>query len=65
MPCSDVANILFYFHLLRAQSNSVTLWTVADQTPLSMASPGKNTAVDRPACLQESVMSPALVLPPR
>ena len=59
------SKLLFYFHLLCAQSNSVTPWTVADQIPLSMGSPGKNTGVDRRALLQGSLMSPALVLPPR
>ena len=64
MPCSDVASFCSTSTCC-VLSPTLTPWTVADQIPLSMGSPGKNTGVDRRALLQGSLMSPALVLPPR
>ena len=40
-------------YVASVMSDSVTLWTVAHQAPLSMDSPGKNTGVGCHALLQE------------
>ena len=41
-------------------SDSVTLWTVAYQAPLSRNSPGRNTGVGYHALLQESFLTQGL-----
>ena len=40
-------------YVASVMSDSVTLWTIAHQAPLSMDSPGKNTGVGCHALLQE------------